>query len=236
MKRQQIARDACLVASLPVVSFVEMRLTPKACGHCAHCRSPVCGACKTCVLNAKLGPEKTKDRRRCEALTCIRIVSKQRQTASEQPAPDPEATAAELSSVSAQLVAMGSKRGAGGFDGDLYRTLVDRKKHLHAAKTSIKARKSKNRTPFPTGAHEAWGVVSCLEKIRQKFSKFVVKNSGSDGCRRTVTLKREMRDELDAIILQWCERFSDVVAPINEEDEFLRLLSAPRESEEIMDD
>lgn len=238
-KKQEIARDASLVAPLPVVAFVEMRFTPKACGHCSHCRAPPCGTCKTCVLNVKLPPEKQKDRRRCENLTCVRILAKQQQLSqpsssaeAASPVQDLEAVSAELSGVSSQLATISAQRGSHGFDEDLYRSLIKRKKQLHMAKVKAKAKKSKRKTPFPTGAHEAWGVVSCLEKIRQKFAKFAVKNSASEGCRRTVAIKRQMRDELDNIILQWCTRFSDVVAPQHEEEEFLTLLDTPREAAE----
>jgi hypothetical protein len=233
-KKQEISRDASLVASLPVVAFIEARFTPKACGHCSYCHAPPCGTCKTCLLNAKLGPSKQKDKRRCENLTCIRILAKQQPPADApaSPAPDLEVVTEELADVSSQLATISAQRGSHGFDDAKYRSLIERKKQLHMAKVKAKARKSKRKTPFPTGAHEAWGVVSCLEKIRQKFAKFAVKNSASDGCKRTVAIKRQMRDELDTIILQWCTRFSDVIAPQNEEEQFLNLLDTAREAPE----
>jgi uncharacterized protein (UPF0335 family) len=152
---------------------------------------------------------------------------------SSSPVQDLEEVSEELSKVSSQLATISAQRGSHGFDESVYRKLIEQKKQLHMAKVKAKARKSKRKTPFPTGAHEAWGVVSALEKIRQKFAKFVVKNSASDGCKRTVIIKRQMRDELDNIILQWCTRFSDVVAPVNEEEEFLTLLDTPREIEDV---
>lgn len=238
----ELDRDAALVSPLPVVAFIDAKFMPKACGHCSHCKAPPCATCKTCLLNAKLAPEKQKDKRRCEKLTCVRVIAKGAASASvaaatgagaalaagEGEEQDLEQITEDLVRVSNELATVSAQRGTPGFDEAAYRELIERKKRLHLAKIKAKAKKTKRKIPFPTGAHEAWGVVSSLEKLRQKFAKFVVKNSSSESCKRTVAIKREMRDELDGIIKQWCVRFGEVIAPVNEEEEFFTLLDKLR--------
>ena len=228
--------DVAMVAPLPIVDYIQSRVKPKACGFCELCLKPPCGKCKQCVLNAK---SKT-DKRRCVELQCVRFAKAD----DRQPAPSSsdkgdipatsEGIAAALMANDLEIAAMLPKLSKAHSDQSLrakYMKLLDRKSELHSAQVSIRNTKSHRKSPFPVGFPETWGIISKLEKARLKFALFVVKQT-PDTKTDIVDRKRLKRDILDRTISEYCQLWSEELAPldIRDAEEYWKLVGKPRDS------
>lgn len=228
--KKQIEKDAALVAPLPVVSFIQRRVSPKACGNCEECKKPPCGSCNACRHNASLKPGyRARDKRRCEALHCVRTLSR---GTGEGPSVD-EITS-ELSKVCVELSVVGATRGSKNFDQDAYDALITRKTELCTAKLAAQRRTRGYGQRKPVGFNDVWGVVANMERARIKFAKFVVKQAISPDS-RTLDLKRQMRDELDIMIKQFMTRFGESLAPIDEGEHYWAIVRKGRDEADEID-
>lgn len=219
----QVVEDSRLVAPHPAVAFIQDRVSVKACGHCRECKKPVCGVCRACELNKTLTPERLKrDKRRCVKLKCIHTMSDR---GSE--GPDPSDITAELAQVSEDLSVVSASRGRQDFDEKRYDRLLERKRVLCSELQDARSRRKSSKARFPVGFKDAWGVIANMEKARIKFAKFIVKQTHSESC-RTLKSKRQLRDELDGMIVQLVTRFGEMLAPTDETREFWALANVGR--------
>jgi hypothetical protein len=223
--------DSALVPPLPVVAFLQARAPHKACGHCAECRRPPCGSCRSCEQNARLSPEKLREcKRRCEALRCVR--ERSMGTVAPQPTPPNqeslpstlEGIREELDQLKHKIRRMDQRRGSSKFSEKRSSAYAARKASLIVAAS---AREQPRKVRFPVGFADTWGVVNAMEKNRHKFATFVVKQSHA-GDARTLVTKREMRDVLDGMILQFCSRFGEFLAPVDDQEAFWAALAQHR--------
>lgn len=229
-EEETVDEDDALVGPLPIIAFLQARIPAKACGHCAECRKPPCGRCRSCEQNAGLTPaELRKSKRRCEGLQCIRHMNAP-QVSVEAP-PGQKSLPASLEGVRQELDVIKSKikhldahRGTDRFSESRATAYAERKAALLSAAKKFEAPR---KVRFPVGFADTWGVVNAMEKHRHKFAAFVVKQRHA-GDARTLVSKREMRDLLDGMILQFCSRFGEYLAPVNEADAFWHALSQRR--------
>lgn len=237
-RNKKTEMDAAMVAPLPIIDFIQSRVKPKACGYCELCQKPPCGKCKQCLLNAKGKTEK----RRCAELKCIRFVKDEAKMDEGSPQLRPgdtplpktaEGISTELAANGEELAAVSAKlsRSQGG-DAQLklrYKKLLERKSLLHSTQASLRNLKSHRKSPFPVGFPEIWGIIAKLEKARSKFATFVVKQAPGIKT-EVVERKRQKRDTLDGTIAEYCQLWSEELAPIDarEAEEFWKLIGKSR--------
>lgn len=230
-RAKQTSLDATMVAPLPIVAFIKTKTRRKACGKCKECKKPVCGKCKACLLNAK-GSEK----RRCEALRCLKLPEDNTPSVPQAPAgqtPIPttiEGITAELAENATKLAHMAAIRPHDGPAKARYKQLLARKAILHSAQVSIRNIRSRRKSRFPVGFPEAWGIISKLEKTRSKFAEYIVKQSPGNNS-AAVERKRQKRDTLDRTISEYCSLWSEELCPVDDADadKFWKLIGKSRE-------
>jgi len=239
--------DLRKIAPLPVMAFIQSCVRQKACGHCAECKKPPCGKCRACHQNSKVATIRSaRDKRRCEALTCIRFTATTacaRTSVSSSAmvlpsgggivaASNPEGLSRQLAELGSVLAKM-NRQYPKDWDDAEYEKLLERKKALHvlharfsAVATTAKTKKLA-RTSMPIGFSDAYGVVAALERSRSKFAKFATKVTVTENS-RTIAKKREMRDVLDQMISNFCTVFGELLAPTDRPEVYWELLSKTR--------
>ena len=224
-KGDLVADDTRKVAPAAIVSFLQARQTHRACGRCNECKKPPCGTCKQCLQNQK-GTAKAdghRDKRRCEMLRCKKYPNDVDIPIAPGIPTDKDEISKLLQKVSSQLAEVSAHRGTPNFDETEYDGLVEKMRQLHDGLTAIKSRKNKSKAKFPLCFHDAFGVVSELEKKRLRFAKFVVRAGSSDDC-RTLADKREMRDDLQELITLWCAKRAKNLKPTDDKTTYDSML------------
>jgi hypothetical protein len=230
-RAKRTSEDAVMVAPLPIIAFLKSKRKRKACGKCKECKKPPCGICKACEFNAK-----GTDKRRCEALRCLKlpeddVPAMPKAPPGQDPIPSTvEGVTVELNNNAMELSKLAGIRAHDREAKAKYKALLARKAILHSAQISLRNIRSRRKSRFPVGFPEAWGIINRLEKTRARFAEYIVKQSPGNNS-AAVERKRSKRDTLDRTISEWCSLWSEELCPADDEDadKFWKLINMPRE-------
>lgn len=208
-KRQHLCNDLKSISPVPIYSYIKKNICPKACGRCDECKKPPCGTCKTCISNLV----SSKVKKRCKNLTCVRFINME---TPEKPTMTRDQIKKELTDITCSIAEKGGAMPE--------EELVQLQKRAGDLRSYLQ--KTLKRDRVPPGFFDVWNIVSDLEKRRAAIAKWIAKSPGSNPS--VVDDKRDIRDTLEKMIIQLCERFSNSLDPIKDPTSYFEVLKSPR--------